>query len=61
MAITEKMKEKLDDASKELRDTVDGLRQQVEHLFDKVKDKFKGAGEERVTFFQDTPMCKSQG
>jgi len=46
MAITEKMKEKLDDASKELRDTVDGLRQQVEHLSDKVKDKLKGAGEE---------------
>lgn len=46
MAITEKMKEKLDDASKELKETVDGLRQQVEHLSDKVKDKLKGAGEE---------------
>ena len=46
MELTEKMKEKLDDASKELRDTFDGLRQQVEHLSDKVKNRLKGAGEE---------------
>ena len=46
MTITEKMKEKLDDASKELRDTVEGLRQQVEHLSDKVRDKLKDTSEE---------------
>jgi HSP20 family protein len=46
MAITEKMKEKLDEASKELKDTVEGLRQQVERLSDKVKDKVKGTSEE---------------
>jgi HSP20 family protein len=53
MAITEKVKEKLDDASKELRDTVDGLRKQVERLSDKVKDKLKDTSGEMKETVED--------
>ncbi|MBW1738844.1 MAG: hypothetical protein JRJ69_15190 [Deltaproteobacteria bacterium] len=37
MAITEKAREKLDDASREIKDAVDGLKRQVAELNEKVK------------------------
>ena len=45
MAITEKAREKLDDASREIKDAVDGLKRQVSELNEKVKNKLSGAGE----------------
>jgi len=46
MAITERLKERLDDASKELREAIDGFRKQVEQLSDRVRNKLQGTGEE---------------
>ncbi len=46
MAISEKAKEKLDEAGKEIREAVDHLKAEVTELRNKVKEKFKGSGEE---------------
>lgn len=46
MAISEKAKEKLDDASKEIKGAIDGLKKEVAKLTEKVKEKLKGTGEE---------------
>ena len=45
MAITEKAREKLDDASREIKDAVGGLKRQVAELNEKVKNRLSGAGE----------------
>ena len=46
MAIGEKAKERLDDAGKEIKASIDGLRKEVAELTKKVKNKIKGTGEE---------------
>ena len=46
MAIGEKAKEKLEDAGKEIKASIDGLRKEVAELTKKVKNKIKGTGEE---------------
>jgi ElaB/YqjD/DUF883 family membrane-anchored ribosome-binding protein len=46
MAVSEKAKEKLDEAGKEIREAVDSLRKEVTELTNKVRDKLKGTGEE---------------
>ncbi len=46
MAVSEKAKEKLDAAGKEIKDAVDGLKKEVSLLTDKIKEKFKDAGKE---------------
>lgn len=46
MAVSEKAKEKLDEAGKEIREAVDNLRHEVAGLKDKVKEKIKGTGED---------------
>ncbi|RLC23148.1 MAG: hypothetical protein DRH56_07935 [Deltaproteobacteria bacterium] len=46
MDISEKAKETLDGAGKEIREALDGLRNEVSELTQKVKEKLKGTGEE---------------
>jgi len=46
MAVSEKAKERLDEAGKEIREAVDSLRKEVTELTHKVRDKLKGSGEE---------------
>lgn len=46
MAISEKAKEKFDEASKEIRDAIDSLKDEVKELTSKVREKLKGSGEE---------------
>jgi HSP20 family protein len=46
MTITEKAKEKLDDASREIKAAVDGLAEEVTELSERVKEKFKGSGKD---------------
>jgi HSP20 family protein len=46
MAISEKTKERLDDAGKEIKAAVDGLGKDVAELTKKVKERLKGTGEE---------------
>ncbi|SPD73354.1 Molecular chaperone (modular protein) [uncultured Desulfobacterium sp.] len=46
MTITEKAKQKLDIAGKEVKEAIDSLKKEVEELSQKVKEKLKGAGEE---------------
>ncbi|WP_028321999.1 hypothetical protein [Desulfatiglans anilini] len=46
MAVSEKAKEKLDEAGKEIRDAVESLGREVAELTGKVKEKFKTGGEE---------------
>jgi len=46
MAVSEKAKEKLDEAGKEIREAVDSLKKEVTELANKVKERLKGTGEE---------------
>lgn len=46
MTVSEKAKEKLDEASKEIKAAIDNLREEVAGLTIKVKEKVKGAGGE---------------
>lgn len=46
MNVSERAKEKLDVASKEIRDAVENLKQEVAELSNKVKEKLKGGEEE---------------
>jgi hypothetical protein len=46
MAVSEKAKEKLDEAGKEIKEAVDSLKHEVTDLSKKVKDKLRGTGEE---------------
>jgi HSP20 family protein len=46
MAVSEKAKEKLDEAGKEIREAIDNLKQEVSELSKKVKDRLKGTGME---------------
>ncbi|MFO7784981.1 MAG: Hsp20 family protein [Thermodesulfobacteriota bacterium] len=46
MNVSERAKEKLDVASKEIRDAVENLKQEVAALSNKVKEKLKGSGDE---------------
>jgi len=46
MAVSEKAKEKLDEASKEIRGAIENLGRDVAELGSKVKDRLKGSGEE---------------
>jgi len=46
MTVSEKAKEKLDEAGKEIKEAIDNLRQEVAELTKKVKEKLKGSGEE---------------
>jgi gas vesicle protein len=45
MAVSEKAKERLDEAGKEIREAVDSLKKDVVELTTKVKDKLKDTGE----------------
>jgi len=46
MDVSEKAKEKLDKAGKEIKEAIDSLKKEVSELTSKVKDKVKGTGEE---------------
>jgi len=46
MTVSEKAKQKLDEASREIKEAIDNLRQEVSELTKKVRDKIKGTGEE---------------
>ena len=46
MTVSDKAKEKLDAAGKEIKDAVDGLKKEVSLLTDKIKEKFRNAGRE---------------
>ena len=46
MTVSEKAKEKLDEASKDIKEAIDHVKQEVEELTNKVKEKLKGTGEE---------------
>ena len=46
MAVSEKAKEKLDEAGREIREAVESLKKEVAELTNKVKDRLKGTGEE---------------
>ncbi|MBW1717274.1 MAG: Hsp20 family protein [Deltaproteobacteria bacterium] len=46
MTVSEKAKEKLDEASKEIKEAIDNLKAEVAELTNKVKEKLKGTGEE---------------
>jgi len=50
MTVSEKAKEKLDEASKEIKEAVDNLRKEVADLNDKVKEKLKVSGKETSEF-----------
>jgi hypothetical protein len=42
MTVSEKAKEKLDEASKQIKGAIDNLRKEVTQLTDKVKERLKG-------------------
>lgn len=46
MAVSEKAKEKLDEASKEMKEALDNLKREVTELTNKVRERLKGTGEE---------------
>lgn len=46
MSVSEKAKEKLDEASKEIKEAIDNIKLEVAELTSKVKEKLKGTGEE---------------
>jgi predicted nucleic acid-binding Zn-ribbon protein len=46
MGRSEKAKEKLDDASTEIKEAIDNLKQDITELTKKVKERFKGTGQE---------------
>ena len=46
MSVSEKAKEKIDEASKEIKEAIDNIKQEVVELTNKVKEKLKGTGEE---------------
>ena len=46
MTVSEKAKEKIDEASKEIKGAIDNLIKEVAELTDKVKERLKGAGKE---------------
>jgi HSP20 family protein len=46
MAVSEKAKEKLDEASKEIKEAIESLKKDVAELTNKVKEKLRGTGEE---------------
>jgi HSP20 family protein len=46
MSVSEKAKEKLDEASKEIKEAIDNIKLEVVELTSKVKEKLKGTGEE---------------
>jgi HSP20 family protein len=46
MNVSERAKEKLDEAGREIKEAIDNLKQEVERLSGKVKDKIKGTGAE---------------
>ena len=46
MTVSEKAKEKLDEASKEIKEAIDNLKEEVAELTSKVREKLKGAGDE---------------
>ena len=46
MTITEKAKQKLDSAGKEIKEAVESLKNEVEELAQKVKEKLKDAGDD---------------
>jgi len=46
MAVSERAKEKLDEASKEIREAIENLREDVSELTKKVREKLKGSGED---------------
>lgn len=46
MNVSEKAKERLDGASKEIKESLDNLRKEAGELRDKVKDRMKGSGED---------------
>ena len=46
MSVAVRAKEKLDVASKELKEAIDHIKVEVAELTDKLKEKLKGTGEE---------------
>lgn len=46
MTVSEKAREKLDETTKEIKETIDGLKREVAGLTEKIKDKLKGASED---------------
>jgi HSP20 family protein len=46
MAVTEKAKAKIDEASKEIKEALENIKQEVGEIAKKVKEKLKGGGEE---------------
>lgn len=46
MAVSDKAKEKLDEASKEIKEAIDNLKQEITELTKKVKERLKGTGHE---------------
>jgi HSP20 family protein len=46
MKVSEKAKDKLDEAGREIKEAIDNLRKEVAELSDKVKEKLKGSGKE---------------
>ena len=46
MTISEKAKQKIDEAGKEIKEAIENLKQEVAELTSKVKEKFKGSGED---------------
>ena len=46
MSVSEKAKEKLDEASKEIKEAIDNIKLEVAELTNKVKERLKGTGEE---------------
>ncbi|MDY7035383.1 MAG: Hsp20 family protein [Thermodesulfobacteriota bacterium] len=46
MTVSDKAREKLDEASKEIKEAIDNLKEEVAELGNKVKEKLRGAGQE---------------
>ena len=46
MSVSEKAKEKIDEASKEMKEAIDNIKVEVVELTNKVKEKLKGTGQE---------------
>jgi HSP20 family protein len=46
MTVSEKAKERLDEAGKEIKEAIDNLKQEVEGLAGKARERLKGAGDE---------------
>ncbi|HEN21393.1 MAG TPA: Hsp20/alpha crystallin family protein [Desulfobacteraceae bacterium] len=53
MEVSEKAKEKLDKAGKEIKEAIDSLKREVSELGNKVRDKLKGTGEEMHSSAED--------